>query len=52
MRKIELFQSLLADATPEELEKNHGDTLKLIAQNIIDMGEKILKMVAERRKQT
>lgn len=48
-RPAELIQTLQADATPEELAKNHGDVLKNIAQHIIDVGEKVMSMVNEKQ---
>lgn len=41
-RSIELIKGLLEDASPEELAKNHGNILKKIANDMIELGEKIL----------
>lgn len=40
-RPIEFFESLIADATPQELAKNHGNTMKKVIHNLKELTEKL-----------
>ncbi len=47
-RPVELLENITSDATPEEQEKNHGDTIIKVSRHIRDLADTLEKMYSKK----